>query len=32
VVEVDGAGHGAHMTHPVEVASMVHRALDRITY
>jgi pimeloyl-ACP methyl ester carboxylesterase len=28
LVEVDGADHGAHLTHPVEVAAWVRRAVD----
>jgi pimeloyl-ACP methyl ester carboxylesterase len=30
LVEVDGADHGAHLTHPVEVAAWVRRAVDLV--
>lgn len=32
VVEVEGADHGAHMTHPAAVAAMVDRAIARLTW
>jgi pimeloyl-ACP methyl ester carboxylesterase len=32
LVEVPGAGHGAHLTHPDAFAAMVRRLLDRVMH